>query len=58
MRLFTERRFKEELERRMHEAEEAEYIRRRLVDLEERIEKLRMAVEELRYRPPSERKEE
>ena len=57
MRIFTERRFKEELERRLHAAEEADYARRKMYELEDKIERLRVEVEKLRYEPPT-RKEE
>ena len=49
MRIFTERRFKEELERRLHAAEEADYARRKMYELEDKIERLRVEVEKLRY---------
>lgn len=57
MRIFTERRFKEELERRLHAAEEADYVHRKMYELEDKIERLRVEVEKLRYEPPT-RKEE
>lgn len=48
MKIFTEKGFQEELERRIEEREEAYYVRRRFSDLEEKIERLYKIVEDLR----------
>ena len=48
MKIFTEKGFREELERRREAQEEHEYVRRRFYELEEKVEKLYRIVEDLR----------
>lgn len=48
MKIFTERGFREELERRRVAQEEADYERRRFFELEEKVECLYRIVEDLR----------
>ena len=50
MRIFTERAFQEELEKRRKEREREERMSRRFRDLDERITSLTASVEELRFR--------
>ena len=57
MKIFTNRGFEKEIERRMEVRDEREYVRKRLYDLEEKIERLYRIVEDLRL-GLSERKEE
>lgn len=45
---FTNKAFQEELYRRMEAKEEADYVRRRFAELEERIERLYMEIHELK----------
>ena len=56
MKIFTNRGFEKEIERRMEVRDEREYVRKRLYDLEEKIERLYRIVEDLRL-GLSERKE-
>lgn len=56
MKIFTNRGFEKEIERRMEVWDEREYVRKRLYDLEEKIERLYRIVEDLRL-GLSERKE-
>lgn len=46
---FTNKAFQEELYRRMEAKEESEYVRRRLAELEERIERLYFEIGELKH---------
>lgn len=46
MKIFTERGFREELERRREAAEEAMYFQRRLEELEDKIARLYRIVED------------
>ncbi len=45
---FTNKAFQEEIYRRMEAKEEADYVRRRLMELNERIEGLYMEIRELK----------
>lgn len=57
MKIFTEKGFREELERRREAQEEHEYVRRRFFELEDKVERLYRIVEEMRL-GLTERKEE
>ena len=49
MKIFTNRGFEEEMERRREVRDEREYVRRRLYELEEKIEHLYNLVHDLQY---------
>lgn len=57
MKIFTEKGFREELERRREAQEEHEYVRRRFFELEDKVERLYRIVEEMRLEL-TERKED
>lgn len=49
MKIFTNRGFEEEVQKRCNEVDERAYVRRRLNELEEKIERLYKLVHDLQY---------